>query len=248
MPMSCPDCGTSLDDTSVGQPCPSCGSSRRDATAQPGVIKAKVRIHPITFLLGHEAWVTWTEIAVAHEDFSWRARKSLEATGDAAEMEKEFRPALIAITAAAFALDALYQAAKKLKDFPLPPKGRRRGRRRWGRIFETLKRGVAHGGTTAPWPPEFKWLFNRRDESVHFVAEARAPVPHPSPALATHVAHEMGTWSAESATRAVNLLLDVLEAWAQDPTGPNEKWAADWAGRVQRLVDSRETLRAAHGS
>jgi Zn finger protein HypA/HybF involved in hydrogenase expression len=42
--MTCPDCGTNLDDVPVGDPCPTCGSRRRDAIAIPDTVHARASI------------------------------------------------------------------------------------------------------------------------------------------------------------------------------------------------------------
>jgi hypothetical protein len=208
---------------------------RRDAVALPGVIDVKAQVFAPTLLIRHHAWITWTQIAIEHEDHSWRGRLSLVATRDMARMEDEFKPALVAVTAASFALDALYGVVRNL--IPLAPS---RARPRWATIFETLKRGVSKGAGAASWLGEFKWLFKTRDESVHFGEAMKAPVPHPMGG--TNVAPEMATWSAESATHAVDLLVSVLSAWIESPTHTTKKWASDLGQTVRDLVDLRARL------
>jgi len=47
--MKCPDCGTNLTDTPLGQPCPTCGGLRRDAivTAGTAIAIAQVFTHEV---------------------------------------------------------------------------------------------------------------------------------------------------------------------------------------------------------
>lgn len=59
--MTCPDCGTGLDDVPVGQPCPQCGGLRRDAspTAQPATVH--VGVPRPTIAIGYNAPRPWKQ-------------------------------------------------------------------------------------------------------------------------------------------------------------------------------------------
>ena len=123
----------------------------------------------------HHAWITWAEIAIDHEDDARRTRLLKPA--------EEFRPGLVAITAAAFALDAFYGVAEQ--HVPDPATRSPRG----AVVAERLKRGVAGGPKAYTWPQRIKALFKTRREAVHFGEAAAPPIMHD--ALSSHVCLEV---------------------------------------------------------
>jgi hypothetical protein len=185
----------------------------------------------VTITLRHHAWVTWAEIAIRHEAFAKEAR----AGGDV----YEFRPGLVALTSAAFSLDALYGVAKHL----VPDPGAKRDR--GARVAERLKRGVSPGKLATTWPKRIRHLFDERDAAVHFGEETASPVWHPT--LNSNVDPHVLRWGADSATEAIDLLLDVLGAWADHPSKLTREWSA-FKPSVRALEELRESYRGPQAS
>jgi hypothetical protein len=231
----------------------------QDATAQPETVAAKVEIPQAAIASTHNAWYTWADVAIRHERLARLARNR----GDL----YDFRPGLVALTAAAFALDALYEVAKDLVPLSLPTRVGREWPRRWKnavrelrgkprerrgdhgrRVGERLKQGVsarkhAAGKLTSKWPRRIGRLFDERDLAVHFKeGPPQRLVPHPT--VATHVDPMNVRWGADAATSAVDLVLEVLDAWATHPKDLVGGWAKDQAGGVRALVDLRSELGA----
>jgi hypothetical protein len=61
------------------------------------------------------------------------------------------------------------------------------------------------------------------------------------PALSTNVDPFVLRWGADAATDAVDLLLEVLTTWADQPS----KHTAEWAGRFEPSVRALEEIRGA---
>lgn len=191
-------------------------------------------------------WIDWSEIAIAHEQEARYARHDLYPADPSAGLTAEKQASMIAVSASAHSVDALYG---ELKDrIPLHPhaleawaekRAKGEGPSRHSIIFENLKRGFVLGARTNTWPRELDWLFGLRDGVVHFQDEFHAPVPHP---VGTNTSRWNVTYSLESASRAVDLLLEVLETCVTSPrTDLREvmRWASDMADAVQRLVAAR---------
>jgi hypothetical protein len=196
---------------------------RRDATVTPGTVRAVAHLPPATITITHHAWYTWAEIAIRHECLAKRAREA----GDV----HEYRPGLVAITSAAFALDALAGVAAELGF-------EQRSGRRGGTIAERLKRGVDPGKLSAEWPRRILNLLEERNAAVHFEEQPAEPVWHPS--LETKVDPFVARWGSDGATAAVDLLLEVLAGWADHPSSEVQSWATAMADSVRAL----ELLRA----
>jgi hypothetical protein len=179
----------------------------------------------------HHAWFSWLQIAIEHEALAWQARREWQNDPQGEHpMEQEFKPALIATTSVAFALDALYAVIKEL----VPPV---QASSRWAAAAEVLKRATKDGRTSSRWPQEFKALFADRGNAVHFGESFKTPARHPR---GTNVAPEYVTWSPETASRAVDVGLGVLESLIQQPQPHMRQWAEDYRGVVQNLVRQRQ--------
>jgi hypothetical protein len=79
---------------------------REDAEPTPASIEINVQIPTPRIRLTQHGWSVWAQIAIDHEKEARRARETGETT--------EHLPGLVAIAAAAFALDALVVVAKGL--------------------------------------------------------------------------------------------------------------------------------------
>jgi hypothetical protein len=130
-----------------------------------GPLDIAVEVGSISIVMRHHAWITWAEIAIGHESLAKEARQGVDVY--------EFGPGLVALTCAAFALDALYDVAK-----PLIPNPRSAGKRA-AIVAERLKRGVWPGRLAVTWPTRIGRIFDERDAAVHFGEETVSPVWHP---------------------------------------------------------------------
>lgn len=234
------ECGIVLDEPpNVPQdervPCPNCGSRARLYSKHlTGEVKA---VGSVRILMQPHLWVWWAEIAIDQERLAREARAEAlsltSAGGDAfgKALARETRASLIAVSASAHTLDALYGV---VGDIVAPVETGTR----WSTLLETFKaafyvRGRAGGGA---WAEEFEWLFDLRDSAVHHDEESRESVPHPT---GTNVSWANVAYSLESAERAVNLMLEVLDTAFRNPRPSVAKWASDH----QHVLDALRELR-----
>jgi hypothetical protein len=182
-----------------------------------------------TLSIGTHMSEHWLQVSADHERAARKARARLleldSTTPPNDEMGAELHAAMVAISAAAHAIDAVYGEIKPHVLIPpalelsWQPRNGKRGVPRHSRIFETLKIGCKLGPRTNQWPGEFKWLYDLRDQVVHHELTARAPAPHPG--LPTFgVAQELADYCAENATRALSLALDVAVITVESPRVP----------------------------
>ncbi len=188
-------------------------------------------------------WINWAEIAIENEAVARHARHELYPKDPSEGLRAEMHAGMIAVSASAHALDALYGELQEM--IPLPESWRRkepktcRGPARHARIVETLKLGFALGKAAVEWPPRFEWLFDLRDSAVHFEGGFRPPVPHP---VGVHTADTNVSYALESAQSTVDLLLEVLSTCAASPRDQLPsivKWASDMTPTVEHLTSMR---------
>lgn len=182
-------------------------------------------------------WITWTEMAFENEAKAAEIRRQALNVGDrGAAMEAEFRAALVAIVAAAFAIEAVFNEVEAFISVPRETaeswKKAEGGSRRWARIQDTLGRGVRGN----PWPNKFQWLFGLRRDAVHYKAEFAQAVPHP---LGGNAAAIYRTFSPDVAEHAVDFLMQVVQGLVEHPKSELEKWAADMRPTVERIQEGR---------
>jgi hypothetical protein len=99
-----------------------------------------------------------------------------------------------------------------------------------------LKHGFDFRGLTTAWMRKLKWLFDLRGSSVHYRGMYEPPQLHP---LGMNVAPAQVTYTAENATRAVDLLLGILERCRDKPKPPARDWSRGMGGAVDELVGRR---------
>jgi len=151
-------------------------------------------------------------------------------------LEQEFQASLVAVTASALALDALYGAAisEQLR------RSRPKGGRRVGKIHESLKHAFETGPVNKHWAVEFNWLFAQRDAGVHPEEKLQPSAQHP---LGMNLSPEYVQYSVEPAERAVAFALSVLRRCVDHPRRGNQE-AAAWALRARSKVEELEQLHA----
>jgi hypothetical protein len=219
--------------------CPECGSTRINATVHAEAAVAVASVGTPSILITTNLWLTWIRIAIGH------AREARHARTEAAKdrpsnetsdwMRIEFEASVVAVAAAAHALDALYGSTV----VPQAARAQRvdKGTRRHGKIREALKQVFDTGAVNSRWVIEFEWLFDLRDAAAHAEESPRPPVSHP---LGTSTAAEHVVYSTENATKAVELVLSVLR-WCVDHPRPNLSDAVQWARIHQPTMSGLES-------
>jgi hypothetical protein len=172
----------------------------------------------------------WFQIALEHERAALEARaRAVAAEDGSSEMgqafDDELRAAMVAIAAAAFAIDALYV---KVSGMLAPAEHPRfdEGVKRAGRIVETLKVALELGARAQHWQRAIPELFDLRDDLVHF--EGQPYETEPQPTGKSNVSRESVIFTAGAATEAVDLALEVLSVTYSSPRKRHNalvKWA-----------------------
>lgn len=151
----CADCGQALDVAGghrVGvDSCPACGSANVSATASPGTVRVAVTVPQpgLTTLLDWPS--VWMSIARAHTTAAFDARRAFD-VDPSRSLSEEFRCGLVAIAAAAFAVEAEQRRALE-----------------------------AERATSGPPPPERTWKRNAGDHLGSFWSTtARSAMRRPS--------------------------------------------------------------------
>jgi len=179
-------------------------------------------------LISHTLWSQWGEIAIERENRARRARAELLARHhhgqDAApQMYAEFLASLVAISAAAHGLDALYGHLVTDEIRTAGPKDKVS---REAHIRECLRRRFDTGQRDRNWVTKFRWLFDLRNAAAHPEVKLLPAVPHLSGV--SNTGQMAADYSVEGAMRAVDLLIDVLTT-CRDKPKPDDKGARHWA-------------------
>lgn len=205
-----------------------------EARTTASTIHVGVRIGPVGIRVKTIFWIWWAEVAIEQERLAHEARAAYVAAHDSAEgsryLSHEGRAALVTLTACAAALDAMFGAVAKL----VPAV---RTDNRGTTILETFKGAFKTGPQNRRWSDEIAWLFDQRGSAAHFSETESTPQPHPTGL--TNVSQENIDYSAESAKRAVDLLLDVLDVCTSSPKPSTTSWAKDFRPSAERLIESR---------
>jgi hypothetical protein len=217
----------------------------RNVEARVEPILVPVQVFAPSIRITTHMWRWWALIAVEQHAVARAARSQIEemvadrshAWGEL--MHREATAALIAVSASAHCLDALYGSVNAIAP---PPRAVAEAwtaarTKRASRIVETLKLAFDVGKSAQSWPTEFRWLFDLRDAAVHFEEADKEPVPH---AVApTNVSPENVTYSLESAKRAVDLALDVLATCSANPKPHTVEWARMTRSGIGDLLANR---------
>lgn len=165
-------------------------------------------------------WARWVEVAVEHELEARQAFKELMSRAHSDPLLVEFRASLVALTAAAHTIEALYGDIKYL--IPIQP----RQDKRHQQLRHSFR--VAFGIPDAldqRFASELAWLFTRRDSAAHPYTESAPTEQHPA-GINTGV--ENSYFNAITSGRAVDLAMDLL-AVSQSPPKPHTRWIERWA-------------------
>jgi hypothetical protein len=153
---------------------------------------------------------------------------------------QEADASLDGICAAAFSLEALSRELVSLGAIP------RSTMEKWRQqedrpkaenvALEVLSQTFDAKGLVSIWRDELDWLFEMRDSSVHYEGLFEPPRLHP---LGMNVSPTQVAYSAENVTRAVDLLLSILERCRDKPKLPAKQWSQDMRGAITELTDRR---------
>jgi hypothetical protein len=181
-------------------------------------------------------WVHWAHVSIGAAKEARAAREEIieaHRAGGPVPIDKELRPSIVAVTASAHALDALYA---ELKPLVVPESvsetwQRKRPVRR-NQIHETFQ--LAFRISAQEWRSEFAWLFGLRDDAVHpsFAFE----VPTPTHLEELHAAREYSVFTTDAADRAVAILIEVISVGVERPKKAAEEWANGSVETVRAIV------------
>lgn len=164
-------------------------------------------------------WARWLEVADAHELDARRAFEAILA-GNINELGSELRNSLVAITASAMAVEALYEDVVYL----MPPRRKlNRADQQFSDLF-TAAFGLAPEDAET-LRADLGWLFARRNEAAHPYTEGGPPQRHPA---GFDTGAELSRFNAVQSRRALQVLLRVL-GQAEQPPLPANRWVRRWA-------------------
>lgn len=156
-------------------------------------------------------WIPWGRIAVRSEGAAWTARQRANALHNADkycgdELEEEMEATLVAVTATANALEAIYGGLHlRARNLVRPPSERPD----WRKVLRSI--GAAFDldpATTQSWASGFKELFAvKRNAVVHFRETPGRPTLHP---VGVKTTPELCEYTLEVSAQSVELLLEVL--------------------------------------
>jgi len=183
-------------------------------------------------------WARWIEVSVEHELEARRAHLDIVAKPESDTILREFPASLVAVTAAAHTIEAVFGDVKYL----IPPQPRRDKRHQELRHGFRFAFGVS-GAIDERLAGELKWLFTLRDSAAHPYTESEPPAQHPA-GINTGVEHSK--FNAITSGRAVDAAIGVLDLVASPPKPPNrwvERWAterAPYQAGIEQLRNDRD--------
>ncbi len=190
----------------------------------------------VSLLTGTQTAIHWAQIAVSNAHAARRARQGLadaQRRGSPLEfaLAAELHASLIAISAAAHAVEALFAELKPLVvTADAAKRWKQNGTKRRGQIRETLRQGFRLVGEH--WGRDFDWLFDLRNAALDPGLAAGDPHAGSHP-LGIGAAPEFCEFTSEQAERAARLVVDVFRTCAAYP------WPATraWADRMEPVVE-----------
>jgi hypothetical protein len=189
-------------------------------------------------------WLVWSRLAAQHAADAETARQSDqlidgislallnpgssieddldEDTPRPTEGTPEFDASLVAVVAAALAVDGLYGSVKPLVNPPASKAKRAR------RIIETLKLGFSIGREAHRWRYELDWLFRTRDIAAHHAEELRPiTVLRVTAETVLWSSNEAWLFSAPNARRAADLCAEIIDVCLAKPKRSTRECAAE---------------------
>ncbi len=162
-------------------------------------------------------WARWCEVMVSHELAARNAFAQIR-DGDTSALLDELQQSLVAITAAAVIVEALYEDTRFLVSNQRVPRFAHQ------RIASSLAVVFGSDAGTTGLEQDLEWLFNRRNVGVHAYSEPEAPQMHPA---GVGTSAEASRFNAVESARAADIALRVL-AVAASPPNPANRWVERW--------------------
>jgi hypothetical protein len=190
--------------------------------------------------IGWEMWPLWLRVGIDHERDAYKIRPVLAAAPDgeprAEALAAETRACMVAISACAFALEAMANSAAHAAGIRGVGRNASAGRR----IAEVLKQCfVIPHSQFAGWRQALIEIFECRNNAVHADAGLRDPLPHPAiPPLVPRPAH---VYRLENAIAAVDVTLSTALVFSKRP---RPRLGKVFAERLESWQESAEELRA----
>ena len=206
-----------------------------DGEAHAGVASGSVTGYAPTIRLKSNLWINWAQIAIAHSREA-REHRDQSKAGSLKNILPEMQASMVAVTAVAFAIEALNDDVAPL--VARNPDARSGGGRQRVYVLATF-----HSATPAArkWQHDMEWLVSLRDTAVHFHGEAHEPVWHAG--LETNIAKENVAFSVESTENAVNFLLAIFTAIFV-PDQQCDPAVAAWGSAHAHVLGELDALRS----
>jgi hypothetical protein len=182
-------------------------------------VAAGRRAAGISITMHQIMWARWAEVAVEHELAAREAFAGVGANPDADSILEDFRASLVAITGAAYAIEAVYGNIKYL--IPEQPTRNSRELLLWHAFNQGF--GIPASASNRLLAG-FRWLFELRDHAAHPYTEAEPPQQHPA---GMNTGAETSRFNAVTSGRAVQLMLELFGYAAAPPT-PFNRWIERW--------------------
>ena len=165
-------------------------------------------------------WARWIEVAVEHELEARDAFRDLKSRAHSDALLIEFRASLVAVTAAAYTIEALFGDIKYL----IPAQPRRDNRHKQLRHAFSAAFGIPDAEDQR-LAGDLAWLFGLRDSAAHPYTESALPERHPA---GINTGAENSQFNAVTSGRAVDLAMELLRL-AESPPKPYSRWIERWA-------------------
>lgn len=200
-----------------------------------GVASGSATVGVPTISVKSNLWLNWAQIAIAHSREAREHRDQWKA-GSLTNILPEMHASMVAITAVAFAIEALHDDVAPLVG--RNPDARSGRGRQWAYVLATFRLATP---AARNWQQEMEWLVSLRDTAVHFHGEAHQPVWHAG--LETNIAKENVAFSVEFTERAANFLLAIFTAFFV-PDQQCDPAVAAWGTARAHVLGELEALRS----
>jgi hypothetical protein len=192
-----------------------------------------------------DVWPFWLDIGMDHAAQATTARRALQSVDPADDTEKgsllgaECKASMVALSAAAFALDGFYAALREHRDMSdLDRVWMSAGTPRHARVSETLRRSFRLSNRQAKVLREgAKDLFKFRDWAVHPPAAFSRPVPHE--VIGSSVEWRYVAFSAPNACRGITKATKIIRLCVEHPRADDR--IQDWRASAASLLSDRWT-------
>lgn len=186
-------------------------------------------------------WPVWAGVALWYEAAAHQARQTVVERGPEAEgflevFEAEFHSSLISVVSCALSIEDLFGTLVTAE-----PSARKECGSREATIRESFKMLFHAGKYNDRWVTEFGWLFELRHRAVHHESTTlHNSRPHNSGVTNSGLDNEL--YCSESAKRAVDLMLEVLDVATSKPKKSTKEWASGHRAVVEDLDKKRLQL------